>query len=271
MARFAAAIRSPIAFRRKKPDGIRSLFRPPETVGIKFEERLFVWHAFEPQEDPLTERLEEFGPSVTVVIESDDDGREAANSLQRFLSALAFYYNQPAEATAYGGDGETDPYRPAVLRASRTLSISVMTDPYEAMGLRSEPLLRLAVAHYREGLNAGSPFYRFLAFWNCLEAVFEGDRNAGLRDSFLNSEAPRFAAQWDPRYPFPQHPAEVFREDSRHAIAHVVRGKGKRTIDPDLAEDRVRLDREATLLRWLAHAAIEQKYPQPVSAADYHR
>jgi hypothetical protein len=272
MARFCAAIRSPIAFRRRVGLlTIDNLKAPPETVGIEFEGRLFVWHAFEPRKDPVTGRMKEDGPSVSVVVKDKDDEREAADSLQRFLSALAYYYDQPAEAVSYGGDGETDPYHPATLRAPRTHAGWMMTEPYEAMALRPEPLLRLAVAYYREGLSAGSPFYRFLAFWNCLDAVLEVEHDASARDTFLDETAPRFKAQWDERYPFPKNPAKAFKDDSRHAIAHVLRRKGRRRIDPDLADDRVRLDREANLLRWLVREAIEQKYPHPVSAADSHR
>jgi len=269
MARFCAAIRSPIAFRgRVGLLTIENLKAPPETVGIEFEGRLFVWHAFEPRKDPVTGRMEEDGPSVSVVVKDEDDEREAADSLQHFLSALAYYYNQPAEAVSYGGDGETDPYHPAILRARRTHS-GWMMKPYEAMALRPESLLRLAIAYYREGLGAGSPFYRFLAFWNCLDAVFDVESDSSERDAFLSEAAPRFKAQWDERYPFPANPARTFAQDSRHAIAHVLRKPGRRTIDPDSAEDRVRLDREANLLRWLARDAIEQKYPHPVSAADH--
>lgn len=271
MTRLEVAVRSPITFRRSLSSGwsqpIDVLKAPPETVGIEFEGRLFVWHAFEPRDDPDF-GYEEFGPSVTVVTHEDDDERAAANDLQRFLSALAFWLDQPAEAVSFGGSGETDPYHPAIARARRTHAGLLAAKPPDAIVLRPETNLRLAVGYYREGMNAGSPFYRFLAFWNCLDAAFNVETDSTPRDDFIRREAPRLAWRWDnSRHPFPADPASDLERDSRHAVAHVLRPPGRRTIDPDLAEDRVRLDLEANLLKWLVRRAIEQEFPNPVSIA----
>jgi len=268
MARFEAAVRSPIAFRRRIGTFAEDLLRPPDTVGIEFEGRLFVWHAFEPDVDPITKRPIEYGPSVTVVVDGDEDERQAADSLQRFLSTLAYYYDQPAEAISYGGSSESDPYWPAVLRAPRTHLGWMITEPYDGIGLRPEPLLRVAVAYYREGLSAVSPFYRFLSFWNSIGATYGDDRHR--RADFINEMAPLHRdAHWDERVPFPDDPAKAFYDDSRSAIAHVVRDAGKKTIDPDRATDRVRIDAEASLLRWIARRAIESEYPNPITAGDH--
>ncbi len=270
MARFEAAVRSPIAFRRSTGRlSIAVIKQPPETVGIEFEGRLFVWHFFEPQEDPRFGHVED-GPSATTVLEDESDWGGAAADLQRFLSALAFNHDQPADATTYGGTADTDPYKPAMWRARRSYESWMISEPYAKISLRPETNLRLAVAYYREGLNAVSPFYKFLAFWNSLDAVFDAESNPSARDTFLDKTAPQYAATWDDKYhPFPKNPAQALREDSRNAIAHVLRRKGKRTIDPDQAHDRMRLDRESRLLHSLTRAAIEKKYPYPVVATDH--
>jgi hypothetical protein len=200
------------------------------------------------------------------VIEDDGDAREAADSLQRFLSTLAYFYDQPAEAVSYGGDGETDPYHPPPLRSLRTHAGWMLAEPFKLMALRPEPALRLAIAYYREGLNAGSPFFRFLSFWNCLDAVLQIQADPSPRDAFLREVAPLFKGWWDEQHPFPDDPAKAFRDDSRNAIAHVLRRTDKTMIDPDLAEDRTRLDRESHILHRLARAAIQREYPDPVSA-----
>ena len=271
MSRFEAAVRSPLSFRRRLAGGQRrsidDLFAPPETVGIEFEDWLFVWHAFEPDVDPVTARPLEYGPTITVVVSDEEDERRAAGSLQRFLTTIAYYYDESAEAVSFGGSGETDPYARATLRRPRTYIGWTITEPYDRMGLRPEPLLRTAAAYYREGLNAGSPFFRFLAFWNSLSAVFGDDRPR--RDGFLNTEATRDRhTQWPDSLPFPDEPARAFYNDSRNAIAHVLRDPGKTTVDPDHAEDRVRIGAEANLLRWIAHRAIEAEYPQPVTVGE---
>jgi len=269
MARFEAAVRSPIAFRRSVGRlSTECLKQPPETVGIKFEGRLFVWHVFEPRDDPIFGH-EEDGPSVTTVLEDESDESAVATDLQRFLSALAFHHDQPAEAVSYGGSGETDPYHPAIWRERRTHAVWTISEPYSEISLRPEKNVRLAIAYFREGLNADSPFYRFLAFWNSLDVVFDAESDSPARDSFLNSAAPRFAAAWNDHYLFPKNLAKALRDDSRHAIAHVLRRRGKTTIDPDEAYDRMRLDMESTLLHTLAGAAIREKYPYAVVTNDH--
>src|SRR2546425_6486243 len=113
MARVEVALRSPISFRRSLPEPHELLVVPPETVGIEFEERLFVWHAFPPSEGPYLGK-EDFGPSVTVVVVNHDDAGLASDDLERFVSALAFWLHQPAEGVSYGASGETDPFHPAI-------------------------------------------------------------------------------------------------------------------------------------------------------------
>lgn len=91
----------------------------PDTVGIEFRGRLFVWHAF-PSPGRAGPGKEEWGPSVTVVVDDEADERLAADDLQRFVSALSFYYQEPAETLYSQVTDESDPYRPAENRALRT-------------------------------------------------------------------------------------------------------------------------------------------------------
>jgi hypothetical protein len=119
--------------------------------------------------------------------------------------------------------------------------------------------LRLALAVYREGLNAASPFYRFLAFWNVIEAAFGG--NSHDRDSFLGSARPAHSRP-------PSVTGDVaayLRDESGNAIAHVVRADPSDTsIDPDLPSDRERLDMEGRWMQDLARGAITSVWPKPV-------
>ncbi len=60
--------------------------------------------------------------------------------------------------------------------------------------------------------------------------------------------------------------AARFREDSRHAIAHIVRADPTDvSIDPDLPGDRFRLDLETRWLRDLARRAVVRRWPSPVT------
>ena len=65
-------------------DGL-ALRNQAETVAILFEDRLFVWHAFnEPERDPIFGESE-LGPSVTSNL-GDNAYDEVATELERFLS-----------------------------------------------------------------------------------------------------------------------------------------------------------------------------------------
>lgn len=254
---------------KSHPHSLVDIFgRGPETVGIEFAGRLFVWHAFPTirnHEAPSVGH-EEWGPTVTVVVEDEDDEGAAADDLQRFLTALAFWLHQPAEAVSFGSSGESDPFHPAIHRALRTHVGWMLAEPPAAISMRREPRLRVALAYFREALNAGSPFYRFLAFWNSLEAAVGMTRDSTSRDRLINSLAERVRETvWDARYPFPPDLASALRDDSRHAIAHVLRDPGGREIDPDRAADRVRITSEADALSWITENAIKTAFPDPVT------
>jgi hypothetical protein len=175
---------------------------------------------------------------------------------------------QPAEAvSSHTGSGVTDPFHPAIHRAPRTHVGWMLTEPPDAIVVRPETNVRVALAYFREGLNAGSPFYRFLAFWNSIDATFGVTRDATRRDAFIRSFAPRVRSRWDGRrFPFPSDLAVALRDDSRHAIAHVLRDPGGQQVDPDSGTDRDRLTTEADALKWIAEEALRSEYPDPVNA-----
>ncbi len=91
----------------------------------------------------------------------------------------------------------------------------------------SEALLK-ALGWYREGKNAGSPYYRFLAHWNALEAVYYGPASRDGRAAFLDCATPALPDAWTAYAlpPSPPSPSEHFYEASRDAIAQVFRGEG---------------------------------------------
>jgi hypothetical protein len=272
VARLEVALRSPIAFHSRGPNDfappIDVLKAPPETVGIQFEGREFVWHP------PMAREWEDLGvladgPMVSVVVTDDDDKREAARSLQRFLSAVAFEFDQPAEDVSYGGgggSGETDPYHWSGPRAPQAFAWIAKHAAPLAIEVDADRRLRVALAYYREGLNAGSPFYKVLAFWNVLASAFEVEyetprqsstptAEAQRRDDFIRHRAPQFAWRGR-RAPHMSGDLAVYlRDEARNAIAHVLR-KGRREIDPDDPSERVRLSDDAWLLHRVARAAI---------------
>jgi hypothetical protein len=231
------------------------------SVVIEFGDRTFGWlghgrfpHQAEDEPPP--------GPTVTTILNdhTPDDWGRAAEALQRFLSALAFHYDTRIESRhTKGGSSESDLLHPyGAIEPSDTYGGYLVSAP-KRVHLNSEKECQIAVGLYREALAAGSPFYRFLALWNVLEARFDGDETA--RTDFIKSSSVGRLA-----HPFVSSEAlpDYLRWDSRHAIAHVVR-KDRRTIDPDAPQDRERLDLDALILHELARLAVLDRWPDAVT------
>jgi hypothetical protein len=208
---------------------------------------------------------------VTTAVENgteegwDRAAEAAAEPLQRLLSALSFHYNTRIESRrTKGGSGESDLLHPyGAVEPSDTFAGQCVTAPVR-VHVEDDPQLRVALGLYREAMSAGSPFYRFLAFWNVLDAVFNGDEAA--RDAFIGARATGIhavpnAAGTDV--------AKYLRQDSRHAIAHVVRDRPQdTTIDPDAPADRERLELDAYCLHDLARIAVLERWPEGVILED---
>jgi hypothetical protein len=214
VARYELALRTGVRFRRFRLDDDDQFI--PETVVIRFKERDFVWHHI-----PDDIHGQHYAPGLSIVAFDNDDYRTALPELtERFLSALAFLLNQPIGVALYGGSGIIDPFAPPGPR-ERALFGGMISDPPGEIEVVDDHHLRLALGLYREGLNADSPFYSFLAFSNALEAAFQGNR--GATDKFVNATSPQRRWRWPEEIPFPDDPAATLRESSRNAIAHVIR------------------------------------------------
>lgn len=266
-------LQSPLAFYRPLPRG-SMLDAKPEAVAIRFEGWEIVWH---PPSEYRDERFDsQYGPMVAAIA-TDDEMDEIAYGLQRFLSAVAWAYDQPvedeADAEFLGGEGGNDPFNPSGSRRARAhAGIFLREAPAEIEVRNDVERLGVALAYYREGLNAGSPFYRCLAFRHVLDAVFgvqhetrqkQATPEAANRDLFIDSEAPSIpsyglvrSGEW----------SAYLREEVRNAIAHVLRPT-RRQVDPDHWSERKRLALDARLLKELARMAVEQHWPNAVQAA----
>lgn len=269
--RLTLGLRSPLAFQLPGAQTGDWLKAPPDTVGIEFEGREFVWHPPMEYENPLGRS--QYGPMVVTLTTDDADYRAAEESLQRLLSALAFAYGQPVDGgdSGAGGDGESNAFHPYGARVQRSHPYIYKTEAPAAIVVQDDRTLRLALSYYREGMNTSSPFYSCVAFRNVLDAVYEVEHEtkekavtpeAAARDAFIESEAPRFAA-WAPT-PASSW-ADYLRDEVRNAIAHV-RRTGRREVNPDDPRERGRLLSDSRVLQGLAKAAIEQRWPCGVTS-----
>ncbi len=256
MARHEVSVRTHLAFHTRQPPF--DLFEvEPEQVAIGFEGRQFVWH---PNLEPGPYG-EEWWPGVTVVV-GDRDNYEAERELMhRFLSALCYELSEPIEVLNGGGSGVEDPLAPPIPHAMRRGLGNQLRDAPAAIEVTDDERLRLVLALYREGKNSESPFYRFLSFWNALDATLDNDPQR--IEAFLKAEADRCTGgEYDPP-PADWH--KYLYDSNRNAIAHAVRNRpGKPVLDPDLPGDRARLHRDSVLLERLLRLAIEQRWPHPV-------
>jgi hypothetical protein len=204
---------------------------------------------------------------VSVVMDPGDEV-EVASALQRFLSAIAFRYAQPVEDVHHGATGDSDPFNGAGTRVLRSFAATQVVDaPIEVVVVQDEALWR-ALAFNREGVNAASPIYKCLCFWNVLDAAFDVLRGetpqAHARDEFVNERCIPFVEWHHLQTPVGDW-ATYFRDEIRNAAAHVLRPAGKRVLNPDAGQERVQLNRDAAVLANLASEAIGERWPSPVA------
>jgi hypothetical protein len=252
VVRYEAAVETYITFHTQQPP-YRIAFHDPETVVIEYEGRRFVWHALGPNDAG-----EERWPVVTTMVADPDDYADERLAMARFLSALAFTTGQAIEVVITGGAGhkhEMD--TPFVNALRRGLGNHIHGAPAEVVAL-DDPRLKLVLAYHREGLNVGSPFYKFLAFWNALDVACE-DAQGGLR-AWIRATAPGFA-HLRTDLPAPDDWWTHFQNDRRSAVAHAVRDPGRGVdLDPDDPADRGNLGTDALMLRHLVQVRIRERW-----------
>jgi hypothetical protein len=188
MARCEAAVRTTLAFHRDT-NPRRDFFAAADLapLAIRFEHRDFVWH---PNREAGPDG-EDWWPGVTVVADDPRSFDPEKEAMHRFLSALAFHLHEPIEVLNLGGSGVSNPFDRPITRAAR----GGLGDRHELapteVAVVGDDRLRLVLALYREGLNSESPFYRFLSFWNALDAAHNADDSAV--DAFIDAQSPRLA------------------------------------------------------------------------------
>jgi hypothetical protein len=230
-------------------------FPEPETVTIEFENRRFVWHV-----TPPTEEGDERWPTVTTMIEDPDDYEVERLAMARLLSAIAFETQQGIEVLSGGAAGVLEELdRPVATALRRGVGSRLHQAPAEVV-VADDERLRLVLGYYREGVGTGSPYFRFLAFWNALDVACEdlqGGMGAWIRDTM--NEIPGLAHHAE------SPPADWWEHlltERRHAVAHAVRDpeRGVSDLDPDDPESRARFYQDARLLDNLVGLRVRQRW-----------
>jgi len=251
--RYEVGVRTILTFHTQQPP-YAVPFPPPETVVMEFEGRRFVWHAVGPDDDG-----EARWPVVTTMV-ADADGFAAERlAMERFLSTLAYTTHQPIEVVIRGAAGwpqELDP--PSVAATRRGLADHLNPAPAEIVTVEDDRLM-IVLGYYRDGLNTGSPFYKFLAFWNAIDVACEDFE--GGHGSWLRAKAPIYAHLRGDVAPPVDDWWDYLQNDRRSAVAHAVREPGRgEGLDPNDPEDRDKLGTDARFLDELVQVRIGERW-----------
>lgn len=230
---------------------------------IRFGGREVAWQVI--PSDPERGRML---PTVTMRSEASDKAGWDAERLvlQRFFSALSFNLDRAIIPMIFGlqvrpvGPGDWVTLRQSGWPLPLTRFLPTPRD----LIVVPDERLALALALRREGRSSFSPFHRFLAYWNALDVVFDGD--ASRRDRFIETR-PRRARGWFQGWDaVPPNLVGYFSTSIRNAIAHAFPRGGAQVLDPDDPADFERLYRDSRVLEKMLRAAIEDRWPYPVSA-----
>lgn len=251
--RYEVAVQSNVVFHTQRPP-YAIPFPDPETVVIEFECRRFVWHEHGP-----TDEGEPLWPTVTTMVADSNDYAGERLAMERFLSALAYWTEQPIEVVNAGGSGgarEMD--QPVAIALRRGLGNHLHTAPLELVAI-DDPRLKRIFGYYRDGLNTGSPFFKFLAFWNALDIATE-DFEGGL-PAWLRARLPQYAHLRGGNDPAPDDWWEHLQNERRSAVAHAVRDPGRGPdLDTDDESDRSKLGRDARMLQTLVQIRVHERW-----------
>ena len=202
---------------------------------------------------------------LLTIIPQGDRVREAAAYAKaaEFASCLN-WQNGPCVAVHYaGGRGWRDESslaeaEPSIRTFPRIPNVGIV----RGFDLVRIPLVhnqaqRAALALFREANAANNELLSFLFYWQILE--LDGRDPVGFINKTLRRSRSRFHLSEEDLANLPlagRSLGNYLLDDCRHAIAHIRRRPGKRQIDVDQWEERVRLVRSTRVIREFARFYI---------------
>lgn len=222
-----------------------------DEIYFQFEGRTFRWINGTPESKAI----------VSVGVKNLTSHHEEDEAINRLLSALVWEHRRPiVKGSGVGGAKRSLP-----LTWGPRMSIGVRVDPaylFQGTGV-SSPERWLALALFKEGINSGSIFYRFLNFWKILEVAIK-DKTS--RWNWINSQAPtmgQYQGRLTQIMALSATIAEYLDYSGRCAIAHVFR---RPFVNPDDHEDYVRISQDVPIAEHLARKAVTEFFPEQVPA-----
>ncbi len=247
--RYEAAVETNLAFHTDRP--LHGPFPGSETVVIEFQGRQFVWHELGPNEEG-----EERWPVVTTMVLDPDDDEGEPRATARFLCALAFSTRQRIRVVMTGrADFKTEMDPPLVNALRRAVVDHNYDAPAEVVAV-DDRRLQTVLDYYSEGLNATSPVFAFLAFWNALALACEDAE--GHLSAWIRACAPNHAHLRGDDMPAPADWWVHLQGGQRSAVAHAVRLPAHGSVPERF--DRHALGRDARLLEQLVQVRVRERW-----------
>jgi hypothetical protein len=116
---------------------------------------------------------------------------------------------------------------------------------------------RIALALFREANASNNDFLAFLFFWQVLD-VGGGTPEKIVNQTFLKRREELRIEQWHlDNLPLAGRSlGSYLSDDCRHAIAHIRRWPGKKKLDLDMAEERIRIAHSVRVIKKFAEHHI---------------
>ncbi|MBK9179973.1 MAG: hypothetical protein IPM45_10480 [Acidimicrobiales bacterium] len=218
---------------------------------IAFDGLRFVWHP----NDGVGIEGDSSWPTVTVVSTSTNHTAEM-RATNRFLSALSHLYDVPMAVLATSATGYKGEFDSPLLRQPLGPFTRILVPAPSSVDVLPDQRLRLVLALEREAKSARSAFYRYLAYYNALDAAFDGNASAlaAFADSYIEGSPPGN----DPSWSF------YLTKSVRHALAHTVRDEGRMVLDPDESDDQITLSIATDKLLQLLRLRTRERWPDGV-------
>lgn len=246
MARFEAAVETSLAFSSNE-----LLVPAREPTTIEFDGYSFVWHP----NDGVDTEGDTSWPTVTVMSKSTDY-RAEMQATNRFLSALSHLYDVPIAVLATSATGFKGEFDSPLLHQPLGPFTRILVGPPSSIVVLPDQRLRLVLALEREARSSRSAFYRYLAYYNALDASFDG--NASALAAFADSHIEGSPPDNDPSWSF------YLTQSLRHALAHTVRDEGRLVLDPDESDDQIKLAIATERLLELLRLRTRDRWPEGV-------
>jgi hypothetical protein len=181
---------------------------------------------------------------------------QARDAILRFGSAMAWSGDWRFEVTMWVGGSHP-------FGIGRMVG-NVVQDFFDVdeLGAIPDEDTATALAFFREGITAHSPFYGFLNLYKVIAFIHRNNGDGKVRGKWIADALPRLTEEKAVRrlselQKDGDDAADYLWKEGRNAIAHSEKGT---FVNPDRIGDQERIERDLPLMRALARLAIEEHF-----------